>query len=638
MKKILQTLFGLLLQSSIVWAQQGQPANQVSTEPEPYNSAQRFLLDTALAPFYHGVASGDPTASAVIIWTRVTDNTITGSIPVSWRMATDTAFTDVVKSGTVQARPSADYTVKVNVTGLQSNKYYYYQFTALSTYSLTGRTRTLPTGTNVDSIRFGVVSCSNYQSGYFNAYEALANRNDVDVILHLGDYIYEYGTGGSDYNPALNRPHEPIHEIVILPDYRARHSQYKLDPQLRKLHQQYPFICIWDDHETANDSYKDGAENHQPATEGLWADRKLAGQTAYFNWMPIRKPATLTDPTRIYRKFNFGKLIDLYMLDTRLQDRQQQLEFNNPAINDTGRTILGATQRNWLFDGINASTRTWQVLGQQVMVAPINVFGVPVNKDQWDGYPAERTKLYNNFMQNVNKNFVVLTGDIHSTFANDLPLSNYVWSTGANSAGVEFVTTSITSSNPFTFGEGLAQLLNLHAKEIDFTHRGFMIVDFNKNRAQSDWYYVNTITSVNPSSYFSSGWYCNKNERYLRSAGAASVRLPNRIFPFAPSTPMPFVQRLTAADISSHQVVVLGLYPNPASTHIQLHYFLADNDNVKFTITDMKGSVVLQTETGLRQSGIYIDGIDINTLQSGNYILSVVTNKTVNEKQFVVVK
>ena len=258
---------------------------------ERYGSHQADTLppfDADLKPFYHGVASGDPLSDRVIIWTRVTPDTAT-HVEVNWTMATDTAFQNIVGEGQVTTSAENDFTVKVDVSGLSPATTYYYYFTALEGNSVIGRTRTTPTSDEVDHVRFAVVSCSNYQAGYFHAYRNIGNRRDLDAVIHLGDYIYEYGSGEGTYgfDSALNRENVPSTEIIELADYRTRYSLYRLDPDLRKAHQQHPFIAVWDDHETANDAYTDGAENHNQG-EGEWTDRKSAALKAYYEWMPVR--------------------------------------------------------------------------------------------------------------------------------------------------------------------------------------------------------------------------------------------------------------------------------------------------------------------------------------------------------------
>ncbi len=442
----------------------------------------RLVFDPALKPFYHGVASGDPTDDSVIIWTRVTTSKI--EVSVDWRVATDIGMGNVVASGTTTTNPDRDYTVKIDVSGLDPDTYYYYEFAALGFNSQRGRTKTAPTGNNQQA-RFAVVSCSNYAHGYFNAYREITTQNDVDAVLHLGDYIYEYGDG--EYGD--ERVYAPDEEIYKLSNYRMRYSYYRLDPDLRDLHQQYPFITVWDDHESANDSYKDGAQNHDRPREGAWADRKAAAIKAYMEWQPIRE--NVSDNTIIFRKYSYGDLVDLIFLDTRLYGR------------DNASTILGATQYNWLTTQLQNSTAQWRFIAQQVMIAPLEIAGIAINNDQWDGFDVERSNLLNFITSNNIDNVVVLTGDIHTAWANDIPVTGYN-DNGNNpcsgSVGTEFVTTSVTSPGlDFLggLGEAVIQGGNDHIHYTNLSKRGYMIVDVTPNQTQADWRFLSTVT--NPS-------------------------------------------------------------------------------------------------------------------------------------------
>lgn len=309
-------------------------------------------LNNCMAPFYHGVASGDPLHDRVIIWTRVTpDSNFTGNISVNWRVATDTSMINIISNGIVMTDISKDYTVKVDATGLAENTWYYYEFSALGYNSIRGRTRTA-TQSNVDSLRFAVVSCANYEAGFFNVYKVIKERNDIDAVLALGDYIYEYESGGYSPNPNAGREWFPQTEITTLTDYRTRYSTYYLDEDLMRLHQQYPFIVIWDDHESANDSWKDGAENHTDVSEGMWSNRKSFAKQAFFEWLPIRVTGT-TDPYQIYRDISFGNLVEFVMLDTRLHGRDAQDGTTSSTVTDVNRQMLGADQFSWLSNRLS---------------------------------------------------------------------------------------------------------------------------------------------------------------------------------------------------------------------------------------------------------------------------------------------
>lgn len=331
--------------------------------------------------FLHGVASGDPLQDKVILWTRLTPVDLSARLKVTWEIATDDQFKLNLKTGVVQTTKTDDFTVKVDATGLQTDTIYYYRFHFGNKTSPVGQTKTLPVSTN--KVSFAVCSCSNYPAGYFYVYREIAKQN-VDVVIHLGDYIYEYGADGYATEDAekLGRtlPSDNNKEIIKLEDYRKRYALYRQDKDLQAAHQRHPFIVIWDDHELANDTWRDGAENHQD-NEGSFSDRKLAALQAYFEWMPIR-PVSNTDHLNIYRQFNFGSLVQLTMLDTRIIARDKQLEYRDymtasgldaqkfqADLTDSKRTLMGHTQRDWLVDKLKQSTATWNVIGQQVLMS-----------------------------------------------------------------------------------------------------------------------------------------------------------------------------------------------------------------------------------------------------------------------------
>ena len=496
----------------------------------------RMVFDPALQPFYHGVASGDPTSSSVILWTRVTpDDPLPPNVQVNWRISTTVNMTNVIQSGTIITDASKDYTLKVDVEGLNANTFYYYDFNAIGLNSVVGRTKTLPAldDTSIDQVRFAVVSCSRYDKGYFNGYRDIVGRNDIDAILHLGDYIYEYGD-----NSSTIRPLAPDTEIISLADYRTRYSFYRLDPDLRDLHQQYPFYNIWDDHESANNAYQDGASNHNPNTEGPWEDRKSSSMQAFEEWLPIR--ATPTIDSTIYRSFKLGDFAELFFLDTRLIGRSDQ-----DAPDNASKTLLGQEQFDWLVDGLNRAddeNTRWKIIAQQVMMAPLEfnqtildiislfigqTISNPINDDQWDGYNTERNAL----LGEIKKidNVIVLTGDFHSSWANDIPLAYYTSNPCTGSAGVEFVTTSITSpvSSQLTADIDLITVgllaYNDHMKYVDLRKKGYMILDLKPDKAQADWYYVNTITSQDYYISSTESWYVNAFERCVQSAATPTL-------------------------------------------------------------------------------------------------------------------
>lgn len=572
-------------------------------------NSQREKLEPHLYPFYHGVASGDPLSDAVVLWTRFTDDTLSlDSVKIEWRIATDTNMVNVVNSGFGYTNENKDWTFKVDADGLSPDTYYFYDFKAQNHFSLRGRTKTAPVG-DIDSVRLAVVSCSNWQHGYFHAYRHLVMRNDFDCILHLGDYIYEYEDGTYSANLS-NRSHEPANEIVSLEDYRIRYSQYRLDEDLRDLHQQFPFIMVWDDHESADNSYMDGAENHTQGSEGTWTDRKNNSTQAYHEWLPIRTP-DLANKTKIYRKFSWGDLIDLHMLDTRLIGRTEQ----NNSYSDPNKTLLGTDQYNWLTGNLQSSNARWNILGQQVMMAPLEAFGIPVNNDQWDGYDYERNQLFNFITNNSINNFVVLTGDIHTSWVNDIPLSNYDASGCQNSLGVEFVVTSVTSaSTSLSAGTSIIRFANPHIQYVDMVKKGYMILDVSKTKVQGDYYYMNDVEDQAIGEYYGDGYYMNNNENCANQAGGPTQRL--EVPPvYAPEFPMNYNVGVKEYD----NMIMLGVYPNPTTGNSTIQLFLENESELNVYITNTIGKVVEVENYGMLKGGMNYISLEMQNLPSGIY-------------------
>lgn len=500
--------------------------------------------------FEHGVASGDPLSDRVIIWTRVTPslNYDGRDFDVSWQVASDAEFAKIVKSGNAVTNAARDFTVKVDVTGLSPNSVYFYRFNFDSRLSPVGKTKTLPTG-KVSQVKLAVMTCSNYPAGYFNVYAEIAKLNDIDVAVHLGDYIYEYARDGyaSQDAATLNRLVEPKTETVTLTDYRSRYAIYRRDADLQAMHAAVPLIAVWDDHEFANDAWIGGAENHDPATEGPFSARRAAALQAYHEWMPVR----LNDPTkndRIYRSFDFGDLVSLHMLDTRLIGREKQLSYASymaaggafdaarftADMSNPTRQLLGAEQLTWLQTQMTKSSATWQILGQQVLMARMNipaplVLGqisfsdytnllgkaqvapasltvaertvlaqpaIPYNLDAWDGYVAARETVFG-VAKALNKNLIALAGDTHNTWASDLQDMNGV------AVGVEFGVTSVTSpgfeeifpkEDPAKVAGGLEQIIGplVYAET---KNRGYMVVTATPTETSAEWRYVSTVKS-----------------------------------------------------------------------------------------------------------------------------------------------
>ncbi|MEU6764484.1 alkaline phosphatase D family protein [Streptomyces sp. NPDC046853] len=470
--------------------------------------------------FHHGVASGDPLPDGVLLWTRVTPvpeaTPGSGTGPdteVRWEVAEDKGFTRVVGSGSLTARVAADHTVKADVRGLSPATTYYFRFSAGDAHSPVGRTRTTPAHeASAPGVRFGVVSCANWEAGYFSAYRHLAARTELDAVLHIGDYIYEYKSGEYPAAEYGVRQHEPRHEIISLADYRVRHGVHKTDPDAQAMHAVHPLIAIWDDHEFADNTWSGGAVNHSPETEGGWAQRMAAAKQAYFEWMPVRPSTEGT----VYRRLRFGKLADLHLLDLR-SFRSQQAGFGSGDVDDPDRTITGRAQLDWLKAGLAASDASWKLVGTSVMISPVAFGSVPahllepiaellglpkeglaVNGDQWDGYTDDRKELIAHLVDKAVRNTVFLTGDIHMAWANDVPVRAATYP-GSPSAATEFVVTSVTSDNvddllhvaPHTLSlvaVGAVKAANRHVKWLDMDSHGYGVLDVTAERSQMDYY------------------------------------------------------------------------------------------------------------------------------------------------------
>ncbi len=575
--------------------------------------------DDVVVSFLHGVASGDPLSDSVILWTRATPNQ-EQEITVSWEVATDSGFTNLVHSGSTKTDASKDYTVKVDVKNLRAGTQYHYRFKSGAIASPAGATKTLTTG-NLDSLKIALFSCAMWEHGYFHAYADAAKQNP-DVVLHVGDYIYEYQTG--KYASPTGKPirvFDPVTEIVSLADYRQRYAQYRTDANLQAMHAKCPWITIWDDHEVANDTYKAGAKNHTPESEGTFVARKAAALQAYYEWLPIRVQNP-NDLAQAYRSFDFGDLLSLHVLESRLLARdesaagkQEQLALiSDPTqlakamadltatLADPTRKLIGDTQMGWLQGKMSHSTATWQVLGNATLMArmtlPQSVLlfklgatdfaaiaamlavtaqvkaampgadavavkaavnanlvpaiaqglvqagvpaaqaaaltpskvtmlanleteaKIPYNLDAWDGYPYEQATIMGLAAQvhlskaarGLASNLVVLTGDSHNAWANNLRFIDP--KTGAGTpVGIEFASTSVSSvglekelkkmlvdakviteaqfdpslfASMFTYYIQDNQFLNM-------TQRGYTLVSFSKTEVKAEYHLLDSV-------------------------------------------------------------------------------------------------------------------------------------------------
>jgi alkaline phosphatase D len=501
--------------------------------------------DTGAVSFRHGIASGDPRQDAVVLWTRITPAKPGAEIAYRWRLNPIDRRAGGARSGSGVTGPARDYTAKADVTGLDPGRAYTFEFEAAGVTSPMGRTRTLPAGRTEDAV-IAVASCALYPNGYFNAYRAIADLPRLDLVLHLGDYVYEYGGAGSygmDSPVAAERPHDPPHEAVSLADYRRRHAQYKTDPALQAAHARAPWIVVWDDHETCNDSYAKGGENHQPATEGAWTARKAAALKAYYEWMPIRDPAAGKSLAfAAARSFDVGDLARIVMLETRLTARGKQLDYATDfkevdgkpdvagfrrMLNDPGRRMMGPQQEAWLADQLKGSVKAghaWQILGSGVVMGRIKVpnpqtdipadavanlsedgrkllaqlqpvaeLGLPWGLDMWDGYPADRERVYD-LVKAAGARLIVVSGDRHALWANVLSDAS------GRRVACEFGGTSVTSPSADdyfkTFASGPAfEKVSDEVVFCDQGSKGFMVLTMSRDGVRADLMAVSTITA-----------------------------------------------------------------------------------------------------------------------------------------------
>ena len=455
---------------------------------------------SSMAPFYHNVASGDPDQTSVVIWTRVTPSQVEDSISVHWFVSSDEGFQEVVQQGLFVTGPHRDYTVKVLVDDLSPGAKYYYRFKVADDFSPTGMTRTAPD--DGESLKFAVASCSNYEWGYFNAYRAIAEQDDLAAVLHLGDYIYEYGIGRYG-DTSIGRLNIPPHEIVSLQDYRDRYALYRLDEDLQAAHQRHPFITIWDDHEITNNSYKTGAQNHQD-DEGSYETRKSIARQVYYEWMPIR------EMDHHYRHFPFGKLADVIMLDERLEARSQQADsLTDPRYLDPAQAMIGPSQLQWFSDHLNNSTAKWKLIGNQVIFSSLD-WGRPDfsrNLDAWDGYPVEQKKVADIIKNNEIENVVFLTGDTHSSWAFEVTLDPHGEYQNHGAFAIELGTTSINSANTdennpvdtaiHRENRAMNPALNPHLKYSNMRDHGFILLTVTEDKLVGDFIFVETVKTKN---------------------------------------------------------------------------------------------------------------------------------------------
>jgi alkaline phosphatase D len=464
----------------------------------PVNATRSFLALAVCAgtrllaqqPFAYGVASGDPYSESVVLWTALEG--ISGPETITWECSRDADFTSIYTSGSVQTDPAHSGTAKVVARGLEAGTTYFYRFWWNEHVSTIGQTKTAPAPNALEPVKLAVVSCAHYEAGYFYGYGEIAQRSDVDVVVHLGDYIYEYGPWKAGWK-VPGRVHVPDHEIVSLNDYRTRYAQYHRDPNLQAMHAAHPVIAIWDDHEIANNSFATGADNHQE-NEGDYAARRQAAMQAYYEWMPVREE----DPQG-YRAFRYGQMLDLILLETRLDGRTdvpRSEEGRHAPLEE--HHLMSEAQRTWVTERLQNSAAAYRVLGNQTIFSPLDLGVLPTkrvkdhNPDAWDGYLAERDHLANLFPTVAP--VVILTGDSHCSWGFEGP------------SYVELCTPSITSTNFDEYANPLVArfagfLLWMRNKNLEYVNvrdHGFLTVEFTQESAQAEWIYVKNIKSDEP--------------------------------------------------------------------------------------------------------------------------------------------
>ncbi|OUJ24441.1 alkaline phosphatase D family protein [Corynebacterium kefirresidentii] len=508
-------------------------ANSANAQSSLSPRVEQHMVEPKLGerPFLHGVASGDPIPDSVILWTRVTPeaDAMPGSglgeaTRVEWEIAKDEGFGDIVKKGEVTTDANQDHTVHVDPHGLEPETVYFYRFKAQDKYSPIGRTKTAPAlSASPEELTFGVASCANWESGFFNAYGDIAQRgraDQLDYMIFLGDYIYEYPQREYAGDGPV-RLHHPAHEIISLEDYRIRFGRYRTDENLQAAHGALPWVVVWDDHEVANDNWREGAENHTEGKEGAFLDRRKAAMQAYFEWMPVRA----TNPSEqghLYRSLTFGDLVELTMMDLRTY-RDEQVRFGPHKMAAEGRTMLGSEQYNWLLNKIETSSAKWNMLGNSVMFSPMNlatlqkddktkpvssslssnITGIPVNGDQWDGYSAER-RLLIDALSKHDAHTLFVTGDIHSEWAHNISKDGRIF-------GAELVCASVSAPNineqlKLPEGNELSKLAeryllgaNPHTRHVDLDHHGYSFVTVRPDSAEMHWLRVdNLLTAKSP--------------------------------------------------------------------------------------------------------------------------------------------
>jgi len=547
----------------------------VPKSPESFTAKTRVVSGL----FAHGIASGDPLSDAVILWTRLTpDNPMGGPVEVIWEMDKASDFATLSASGKFMTNAARDWTVKIDAKGLEAGGVYYFRFRVGDVVSPIGQTKTLPQG-SLDKARFAVVSCANWQHGYFNTYDHIARQDHFDAFIHLGDYYYEYAA--DDYldeaASETGRLHEPRHEIITLEDYRIRHAQYRTDAGLQGITAKMPMIAIWDDHESSNDSWKGGAENHE-ADEGDWNDRREAALRAYYEWMPIREPRPGRLRSDIFRSYDYGDLLTLLTVETRLTARAEPIiiedhfvdikakgsadDFQRDVLRDPTREMFGSVQSDFIIDTLKTSKtegKAWRLMANQVIMgrlltpdlspyvteeAMVNIekewagirdfvglsaYNLPVYPDSWDGYPVARENFYARLIREGINDLLVITGDAHEFWVNDLT------SEAGGKVGLELVTTSVSSKTLTAYLGGATAEYNLlltqsnpDARYYNALHNGYIDLTLGRTKGHVKMIGISTVIDTNYEAFTVAEFTLRKSGETIKAASPRGLDIKQR--------------------------------------------------------------------------------------------------------------
>lgn len=561
------------------------------------NSEFNLIADSTHAPFYYGVASGDPMDNKVIIWTHITTNQPVAS--VVYEMATDSLFTNIIANGSFITNDSLDYTVKIDVAGLSANTTYFYRFKDNNNnYSVIGRTKTAP-NTAVSDLKFAVVSCSSIYSGYFNSYRSIAGRSDLNAIIHLGDYIYEDMVFNEEVRVPANIPvyQPPINKE----QWRTIHKFWLLDPDLRAARQRHPFIQLWDNHDT----------------DGLHFDCKESSE-AFMNWTPTRE--NTTNYQKIYRQLKYGSLLDVFILDIALWR-------GIDVISGADKSCLGNEQFNWFKNAIQTSTAKWKIVGSQKMfshwsvpsLATILGNGGVVNPNSWDGCVAERDRILNLFDSNNINNVVLISGDSHVSLAADVPYTpfdsnTYNDTTGFGSLCIEFAPASISRGN---FDEkGLSESLintvlqfsneeNINQHYLELTKHGYGIMHFNNDSLKAQYWYCDILEKNNLDTLGKELVVFNGENHWKRKS-------------FTPNS-------INEKNIQNKNIFISKPYPNPADKEVSFDIEFKTNENFKVSIVQMLNYKQYDFKLSKELKNVKKEHvvIPINDFSKGIYILMI---------------